>query len=156
MVSELQCQRSVSITVSSVLYLASLYNYPQNLSPLLSPHDLLPSNLQPERHRHGGGGGGGGGSSGGSGSNFKIFVGNLSHCATSADIRNLFEQYGTIAEADVITARGVKTYGFVHMVSRSDGEAAIAALNGYVLHGRVCGFSGWCGFNKGVHGMWLD
>lgn len=88
---------------------------------------------KPERHRHGGGGGGG---SGGNGSNFKIFVGNLSHCATSADIRNLFEQYGTIAEADVITARGVKTYGFVHMVSRGDGEAAIAALNGYVLHGR--------------------
>lgn len=91
---------------------------------------------QPERHRHGGSSSGGGGSSG-SGSNFKIFVGNLSHCATSADIRNLFEQYGTIAEADVITARGVKTYGFVHMVSRVDGEAAIAALNGYVLHGRV-------------------
>ncbi|XP_045125288.1 polyadenylate-binding protein 5-like isoform X1 [Portunus trituberculatus] len=89
---------------------------------------------KPERHRHGGSSSGG--SSSGSGSNFKIFVGNLSHCATSADIRNLFEQYGTIAEADVITARGVKTYGFVHMVSRVDGEAAIAALNGYVLHGR--------------------
>lgn len=91
---------------------------------------------KPERHRHGAGGGGGGSSSSSGSGNFKIFVGNLSHCATSGDIRNLFEQYGTIAEADVITARGIKTYGFVHMVSRSDGEAAIAALNGYVLHGR--------------------
>lgn len=106
-----------------------------NVSPQNSWLKLpVSSNAQPERHRHGGGAGAGNSGSG----TFKIFVGNLSHCATSGDIRNLFEQYGTIAEADVITARGIKTYGFVHMVSRADGEAAIAALNGYVLHGRVC------------------
>ena len=66
------------------------------------------------------------------GNTFKIFVGNLSDRSTAADIRGLFEAHGTVVEADV-----VKNYGFVHMEKEDEGKAAIEALNGQSLHGRV-------------------
>lgn len=66
------------------------------------------------------------------GNTFKIFVGNLSDRATGQDIRELFEQHGTVVEADV-----VKNYGFVHMEKEEEGQAAIEALNGHSLHGKV-------------------
>lgn len=66
------------------------------------------------------------------GNTFKIFVGNLSDRATGPDIRELFEAHGTVVEADV-----VKNYGFVHMEKEDEGTAAIEALNGHSLHGKV-------------------
>ena len=69
------------------------------------------------------------------GNTFKIFVGNLSDRTTAEDIRGLFENHGTVVEADV-----VKNYGFVHMEKDDEGKAAIAALNGHSLHGRVSWF----------------
>ncbi|XP_071525341.1 uncharacterized protein [Panulirus ornatus] len=65
------------------------------------------------------------------GNTFKIFVGNLSDFATSSDIRELFEAYGTVVEADV-----VKNYGFVHMEKENEGQVAIKALNGHMLRGK--------------------
>ncbi|XP_045624037.1 polyadenylate-binding protein 3 isoform X1 [Procambarus clarkii] len=64
-------------------------------------------------------------------STFKIFVGNLSDFATSTDIREVFETYGRVAEADVM-----KNYGFVHMKDEEEGQAAIRALNGHMLRGK--------------------
>lgn len=76
---------------------------------------------------------------------FKIFVGNLSDYATSSDIRNLFEIYGTVEEADVL-----KNYGFVHMKSEDEGEAAIRALDGYMLHGKPLDVKASTGIRKGA------
>ena len=40
----------------------------------------------------------------------KIFIGNLSDEVESADLREIFEKYGSVSEADVITSKG---FGFV-------------------------------------------
>ena len=69
------------------------------------------------------------------GNTFKIFVGNLSDRTTEGDLRALFEDHGTVVEADVM-----RNYGFVHMQTEEEGNAAIAALNSFELNGKV-GFS---------------
>jgi len=61
----------------------------------------------------------------------KLFVGNLAEGTKSEALRELFKMFGTITEADVI-----KDFGFVHMESEDDAEAAIKSLNGYALNGR--------------------
>ena len=66
------------------------------------------------------------------GNTFKIFIGNLSDRTTNDDLRGLFEAHGTVVEADA-----VKNYGFVHMQNEEEGKAAIEALNGTTLHGKV-------------------
>ncbi|KAG7173024.1 RNA-binding protein lark-like 3 [Homarus americanus] len=67
----------------------------------------------------------------GKGDSFKIFVGNLSDHTTSLDLREVFEVYGTVVEADV-----VKNYGFVHMEKKEEGLAAIKAVNCHMLRGK--------------------
>ena len=68
-----------------------------------------------------------------------IYVGNLSYDSNEESLRSLFEQYGTVHSAKVITDRDTgrsRGFGFVEM----DGEgsdAAIEALNGYELDGRA-------------------
>ncbi|XP_071525444.1 RNA-binding protein lark-like isoform X2 [Panulirus ornatus] len=78
------------------------------------------------------------------GNTFKIFVGNLSDRATGSDIRELFENHGTVVEADV-----VKNYGFVHMEKEQEGQAAIEALNGHALHGKPMVVEASTGARKG-------
>ncbi|XP_076041527.1 RNA-binding protein lark isoform X2 [Oratosquilla oratoria] len=78
------------------------------------------------------------------GNTYKIFVGNLSDRATGSDIRQLFEAHGTVVEADV-----VKNYGFVHMETEEEGQAAIQALNGYTLHGKPMVVEASTGARKG-------
>ncbi|KAJ8405417.1 hypothetical protein AAFF_G00318900 [Aldrovandia affinis] len=60
----------------------------------------------------------------------KIFIGNLSQDTTAEDLRSLFSQYGNISECDVL-----KRYGFVHMDSKTDAEAAIRDLHQRDLNG---------------------
>nr|XP_033812947.1 RNA-binding protein 4B-like isoform X2 [Geotrypetes seraphini] len=60
----------------------------------------------------------------------KLFVGNLPCEATEDELRTLFEQYGKVAECDI-----VRNYGFVHMDDRSAAEEAVRNLNHYKLHG---------------------
>ena len=67
------------------------------------------------------------------GNTFKLFVGNLSDRTTNEELRALFEEHGTVVEADVM-----KNYGFVHMQNEKEGNAAIDALNSYELNGKVC------------------
>jgi len=67
-----------------------------------------------------------------------IYVGNLPFTATESEIRGLFEQYGTVHSAKVITDRETgrsRGFGFVEM---EDGEAleAIEATNGKEMGGR--------------------
>jgi len=61
----------------------------------------------------------------------KLFVGNLAEGTKGEALRELFKMFGTISEADV-----VKDFGFVHMETEEEAEAAIKSLNGYSLNGR--------------------
>uniref|UniRef100_A0A915L4P9 RRM domain-containing protein n=1 Tax=Romanomermis culicivorax TaxID=13658 RepID=A0A915L4P9_ROMCU len=57
----------------------------------------------------------------------KIFVGNCSDDSTSDELRTAFSQYGRVTEADIISGKG---FGFVHMDSQADADAAVSALDG--------------------------
>lgn len=63
----------------------------------------------------------------------KLYVGNLSYQATDDDLKNLFEQHGTVESAQIIMDRDSgrsKGFGFVVMSSDQEAQAAIDALNG--------------------------
>ncbi|UYV78399.1 hypothetical protein LAZ67_16001184 [Cordylochernes scorpioides] len=54
----------------------------------------------------------------------KIFVGRLPDGCKNGELQALFEKYGTVTECDVINK-----YGFVHMKSSEEADAAIKALH---------------------------
>lgn len=63
----------------------------------------------------------------------RIYVGNLAYSTTEDDLRRLFEAYGRVESANVITDRGTgqsKGFGFVEMPTATEAKAAIQALNG--------------------------
>ncbi len=62
-----------------------------------------------------------------------IYVGNLSRDVTEADLRQLFETYGTVQSAAIITDKfsgESRGFGFVEMSTKAEAEAAITDLNG--------------------------
>jgi len=68
----------------------------------------------------------------------KIYVGNLSFDATEAEVRELFEQHGTVESIAMITDRDTgrfRGFGFVEM-EESAANAAIKALDGRDMNGR--------------------
>lgn len=70
----------------------------------------------------------------------KIYVGNLSYDTRDADLEQLFAQFGNVNSAQVIVDRDSnrsKGFGFVEMESKSEGQQAIAELNGVDLQGRT-------------------
>jgi cold-inducible RNA-binding protein len=70
----------------------------------------------------------------------KLYVGNLSYQTTEADLTNMFEPYGTVESARIITDRDTgrsKGFGFVEMSEDEAAEKAIAALNGQQFGGRA-------------------
>jgi len=70
----------------------------------------------------------------------KIYVGNLSYEETEQELRQEFEAFGQVASVDIITDKHSgrpKGFGFVEMTTRSEGEAAIAELNGKTLKERT-------------------
>ena len=69
----------------------------------------------------------------------KLYVGNLTYDMTEADVKQLFEQFGTIDSVAVIMDRDSgrsKGFGFVEMGREQEAEAAIAALHGKDHGGR--------------------
>jgi RNA recognition motif-containing protein len=69
----------------------------------------------------------------------KLYVGNLSYNASSADLEQLFAQYGTVQSAQVIQDRETgrsKGFGFVEMSSDAEAQAAIQGLNEQQHDGR--------------------
>jgi len=69
-----------------------------------------------------------------------IFVGNLSFGTTESAIRSLFEQYGAVERASLVTDRDTgrsRGFAFVEMTNAPEAEAAINALNGTELDGRA-------------------
>jgi len=72
--------------------------------------------------------------------NMKIYVGNLSYEVTEQDLRQEFGAFGEVASADIITDKfsgRPKGFGFVEMATKSEGEAAIAGLNGKTIKERT-------------------
>jgi RNA recognition motif-containing protein len=69
-----------------------------------------------------------------------IYVGNLPFSTTSDDLRRVFEPYGTVNSAEVITDRQTgrsRGFGFVEMVDAAEADAAITALSGTDMGGRT-------------------
>lgn len=70
----------------------------------------------------------------------KIYVGNLSYEVSESDLRQEFQAFGEVASASVIRDKysgRSRGFGFVEMESASEGQAAIAGLNGKTLKDRA-------------------
>jgi cold-inducible RNA-binding protein len=69
----------------------------------------------------------------------KLYVGNLSFSTTEHELRDLFAAHGTVTDLHVVTDRmsgQSRGFAFVTMGNRSEGQAAINALEGHSLDGR--------------------
>jgi cold-inducible RNA-binding protein len=69
-----------------------------------------------------------------------IFVGNLSFGVTENDLRSLFEQYGAVDRASVVTDRDSgqsRGFGFIEMPNGAEADQAIEDLNGREMSGRA-------------------
>jgi RNA recognition motif-containing protein len=69
----------------------------------------------------------------------KIFVGNFSFSMTEAELRSMFEPFGAIDSASIVTDRDTgrsRGFGFVQMPDNNEAGKAIAALNGKDSGGR--------------------
>ena len=68
-----------------------------------------------------------------------IYVGNLTWDATADDLLALFQSYGAVARAQVITDRETgrsRGFGFVEMDNDEEAQTAIDNLNGTPFRGR--------------------
>lgn len=71
--------------------------------------------------------------------NIKIYVGNLAHSVSDQELQELFAQYGEVKSASVIKDKfsgQSRGFGFVEMMETSEGETAIAELEGKEFQGR--------------------
>ncbi len=70
----------------------------------------------------------------------RIYVGNLAYEVTEEELRQEFQAFGEVASVSIITDKvtgRTKGFGFVEMASVSEGQAAIAGLNGKELKDRT-------------------
>ncbi len=68
-----------------------------------------------------------------------IYVGNLHFGLSEDELKEIFEEYGEVTSAKVITDKysgRSKGFGFVEMPNDAEGEAAIKNLNGVDMKGR--------------------
>ena len=69
-----------------------------------------------------------------------IFVGNLKFNATEESVRSLFERYGVVNSARIMTDRDTgrsRGFAFVEMENENEADQAISALNGFMMDGRA-------------------
>ncbi len=69
-----------------------------------------------------------------------LYVGNLPHSASEAELRDLFAAYGQVDKVSLVTDRDTgrsRGFAFVEMADSGEAEKAIAALNGTELGGRT-------------------
>ena len=74
----------------------------------------------------------------------KIYVGNLAYDVTEEELRQEFGAFGEVSSVSVITDRDTgrsKGFAFVEMPSTSEGQAAMADLNGKVMKERTLNVS---------------
>jgi RNA recognition motif-containing protein len=70
----------------------------------------------------------------------KIYVGNFSFHMTEPELRALFEPFGAIDSASIVTDRDTgrsRGFGFVQMPNDNEADKAMAALNGKDSGGRA-------------------
>jgi RNA recognition motif-containing protein len=70
----------------------------------------------------------------------KLYVGNLAFETSGDNLRQHFEQAGTVETATVVEDRDTgrsRGFGFVEMSSKEEGQAAIAQFNGKEVGGRA-------------------
>jgi RNA recognition motif-containing protein len=70
----------------------------------------------------------------------KVYVGNLSYDTTNEDLARMFEPFGSVESATVISDRDTgrsKGFGFVEMSSKKEAEDAISELSGTEVNGRT-------------------
>jgi RNA recognition motif-containing protein len=68
-----------------------------------------------------------------------IYVGNLSYGMNEDELRDAFSAFGEVSSVKILMDRETgrsRGFGFVEMPSQSDGEKAIAQLNGKEVGGR--------------------
>lgn len=68
-----------------------------------------------------------------------IYIGNLSFQTTEDELKEIFEEYGTVTSVSIIKDKysgRSRGFGFVEMESDQEGQAAIDALNGTELGDR--------------------
>lgn len=69
-----------------------------------------------------------------------IYAGNLSYQVADEDLKEIFEAYGEVSRASVISDRETgrsKGFGFVEMPNDDEAKSAIDALNGKDVKGRT-------------------
>lgn len=68
-----------------------------------------------------------------------MYVSNLSFHTSDDDLRKLFEKFGAVSSAKVITDRETgrsRGFGFVEMASDNEAREALKGLNGTDIEGR--------------------
>jgi RNA recognition motif-containing protein len=73
-----------------------------------------------------------------------MYVSNLSFHTTDDELRKLFEEFGAVSSAKVITDRETgrsRGFGFVEMNSNDEASKAMKGLNGKDLEGRAMSVS---------------
>ena len=66
----------------------------------------------------------------------KIYVGNLPHEVTEQELRQEFGTFGEVTSVNIVKDRYTgrpRGFGFVEMATVSEGQAAIAGLNGKAM-----------------------
>jgi RNA recognition motif-containing protein len=69
-----------------------------------------------------------------------LYVGNLTHSTTEAELRNFFQAHGAVERVNIVTDRETgraRGFAFVEMTDAGEADKAIAALNGTQLGGRA-------------------
>jgi RNA recognition motif-containing protein len=70
----------------------------------------------------------------------KLYVGNLAFGTTSADLQDLFAQFGSVTSASVVTDRETgqsRGFGFVEMADGAEADEAIRGTNLKDFQGRA-------------------
>jgi RNA recognition motif-containing protein len=63
----------------------------------------------------------------------KLYVGNLNYAVKEEQLKELFENHGTVQSVNIIEGKG---FGFVEMSTNEEAEAAKEALNNQEFQGR--------------------
>lgn len=69
-----------------------------------------------------------------------LYVGNLPHSTTEAELRTIFEAHGGVDKVSIVSDRETgraRGFAFVEMTNAGEADKAIAALNGTGLGGRT-------------------
>lgn len=69
----------------------------------------------------------------------RLYVGSLPYAITSIQLKDLFDEFGTVEWASVISDRITgqsKGFGFVEMSTDDEARAAMEKMHGYAVSGR--------------------